>query len=126
MLLLLALHFFSRQWGQFYKLFTDITGNSGEDRIKTDEIYTSIVFGILIKCCEVETHFLSETEQNSTPRCRDITFCTEREAAKKSGMRNFEISFLTKRTLLLICIFCPAECNLGRKKYPPPSPLILI
>ena len=42
-------------------VFTEITGNSGEDKIKIDEIHMSIVFGMLIKCCKIETHFLFET-----------------------------------------------------------------
>lgn len=60
----LGLVFLQQMKGQFHKVFTEITGNSGEDKIKPDEIHTSIVFGILIKCCKRETHFLFETEQN--------------------------------------------------------------
>lgn len=90
LLLLLALRFFSRWRGQFYKVFAEITRNSGEDKIKADEIHTSIVFGILIKYCKIETHFLFETEQNWTSRCSNIKICTERETANKSGMRNFK------------------------------------
>lgn len=55
------------------------------------------VFGILIKCCEVETNFLLETEQYSTPRCRDITFCTERESCKEIRNEEFWNQFANQK-----------------------------
>lgn len=76
-----------------------------------DGMHTGVVFGIPMKCCKIETHFLSEICAKLDLKMHgyitiasNVVICAERETVNKSEMSNFRIFFffLTKRAALSV------------------------